>query len=179
MKLQNKQQRNMEKNYCQRMKYFVLVDHVHSHLLLSKARPSVHFSSSDCRTVHLPKPGSLQLFSVSGWNTSQQNANGRSQDLTKHPALQQLKASEQPQAELHPPQIKGCSSLWSRIGNQKHHNSSIKASKSTFRAIAPLCALSPNAVTDLTGNTRRKEMLQRQNIAQQHSAYAVLIRCQL
>lgn len=79
----------------------------------------------------------------------------------------------------------GCSSLWSRIGNQKHHNSSIKAryypvsSKSTFRAVAPLCALSPNAVTDLTSNAPRKEMLQRQNIAQQHSAYAVLIRCQL
>jgi len=37
MKLQNKQQRNMEENSQQRMKHFVLVDHIHAHLLLSKA----------------------------------------------------------------------------------------------------------------------------------------------
>lgn len=76
-KLQNKQQRNMEENYCQRMKHFVLVDHVRSHLLLSKARSSVLFSSGACRTAtHLPELGPVELFSILGGNTRQQKAKG-------------------------------------------------------------------------------------------------------
>lgn len=63
----------MEENYCQRMKHFVLVDHVHSHLLLSKARSSVPFSRGACRTaMHLPEPASLELLSILGGNTMQQ-----------------------------------------------------------------------------------------------------------
>lgn len=113
----------------------------------------------NCTSARAGLLAAVQCFS---WNTRQQKAKGRSQDLTTHPALQQLKASEQPQAELRLTQTKGCSSLWSRIDNQKHHNFIIKAkyyplsSQSTSRAIAPSRALSPNAVQQILLVTHRE-----------------------
>lgn len=54
----------MEENYCQRMKHFVLRDHICSHLVLSKLRSTMLLCSGACRTVvHLPESGSLELLS--------------------------------------------------------------------------------------------------------------------
>lgn len=112
--MQNKQD-NMVENHCQRMKNFVLVNHVPSYLFLSKARSSVFFPSSACRTaMHLPELGSLELFSILGGNTKAK-AKARNHG-TKHPALQEFKASEQLQTKpFGLTQTKDCSSLWRRI----------------------------------------------------------------
>lgn len=64
----------MEESYCQRMKYFVLKDHICSHLLLGKSRSSVLLCSGACRAVmHQPESGSLELL---GGSTAQQKAEG-------------------------------------------------------------------------------------------------------
>lgn len=81
----------MEENYSQRMKHFVLKDHMCSHLLLSKSRSSVLLCSGAYRAVvHLSEPGSLWLFSGS----RAQNAEGSGSDQAS--SLQQPKALSNP-----------------------------------------------------------------------------------
>lgn len=106
----------MEENYCQRMKHFVLVDHVRSHLLLSKARSSVLFSSGACRTAtHLPELGPVELFSILGGNTTQQKAKGEMTGADQASCTTAVQGLSNPRLSLHPTQPKGCSSLRSRM----------------------------------------------------------------
>lgn len=91
----------MEENYCQRMKHFVLRDHIFSHLLLSQSRSSVLLSRGAYKAViHLPESGSLEPFSVLGGNTAQQKAEG-DQGPGQTSCTPALQGSEQSQAKLH------------------------------------------------------------------------------
>lgn len=137
----------MEENYCQRMKHFVLIDHICSHLLLRKSRSSVLLSSGADRTeMHFPESGSLELFSVLGGNPAQQRG---IRGLTKHPALQQYKALSNPRLSFISDQR-----LEQNMGTQKHHSFVIIAKDypTSSKGTCGAAALPWHWLADLAGN---------------------------
>lgn len=130
-------------------------------------------------------PSSCLVF----WAVTQRSRRqrGGSQELTKHPALQQFEASEQPEAEPSSSSDQRLQQLLEQDSDsRKHHDFIVTAkdysmsSKSAFGAPAPLQALSLSTEQQTSLVTHReRKLLRRQSIAQQHSAYVEWIRCQL
>lgn len=155
----------MEENYCQRMKHFVLRDHICSHLVLSKPRSTMLLCRGACRTVVLlPESGSLELLSGNQHSRRQRGSGAwASTQCLIHLTPKAASASGAEHRQPETPWVchfcRGLSHIF-----QKHTRA----------------ALSLGTVWQtLLVMHRERELLWKQNIAQQHSSAVVLIGCQL